>query len=277
MIYLLGASHIMAILAACGAQAGQAHGFGEGLPPSFRPWPTQPGRLPDSLQVASLHVSHYAPYWGPQLAQWLPDGRLGVAGGLQQMLAAVDADPQANVLFACLRGEEYFHLSVHGIRHPFDFVLPLARHLTPDARRALLPLDVVQQRLALGMQPTLLTLAALRKLCPRLRIVHLTPPPPASSEAVEAWGAHGRDPGPPVHRVPTTVRLKLWLLYASLLEQGARSVGVEVLGPPPQAREDLGTLLPGLLGDAIHANAEYGAMVCDQMAALLIQRVKEAC
>lgn len=265
MIYLLGASHIMALLDAAAAQEGQPHDFGDGRPPAFRPWTLKPGLLPQPLQVASIHASHHGPYWGAQLAQVLPDGHLGVAPGLQDLLAGVAADPQTLALCLSLRGHEYYQLCVAAITQPFDFVLPQRPDLGTDPTLPLLPLEVVSQRLLASLQPTLATLAAVRKLCPALRVLHLTPPPPAPSEAVAAWAADERDLDRPVQSVPTAVRLKLWTLYATLLEQGARALGVQPLAPPPEALDAQGALKPELMADAIHGNAVYGGLVWRQV------------
>lgn len=269
MIYLLGASHIMALLDAAAAQEGQPHGFGDGRPPSFQPWPLKAGLLPDALQVASIHVSHHGAHWGAQLAQVLPDGRLGVATGLQQLLAGVATDPQARALCLSLRGHEYYHLCVAAITQPFDFVLPHRPDLGADPRQPLLPLELLSQRLQLSLQPTLALLAAVRKLCPALRLLHLTPPPPACSEAVAAWAGDVHDLDRPVQRVPTAVRLKLWTLYATMLEQAAQALGVQPLAPPPEALDAQGALRPELMADAIHGNATYGGLVWRQVARTL--------
>ncbi len=203
------------------------------------------------------------------MARLLPDGRLGVAPGLQELLASPVGDTRARALVLALRGEEYYQLSVTAIQDPCDFVLPDRPDLRANPSMAVIPLELVRTRLQQSLQATLLTLAAVRRLCPTLPPIHVTPPPPAPSEAVAAEGGDVRERDRPVHRVPTGVRLKLWILYSGMLEQAARALGVRVIAPPAAALQANGTLRPELLEDAIHGNARYGEMVCRQLAEAL--------
>ena len=275
MIHLLGASHIMAILDACAGTSPPAAvpNFGRGAPPAFMDWPVQPGMLPDRLQVASIHASHTAPFWGPTLVDMLPGGQLGVADGLRALLAAAHADAACQTLFITLRGEEYFNLGIAGVAHPFDFVLPQRPDLAPLPDRALVPLALVQQQLDAQLARTLLTLTAVRKLCPRLAVVRIPAPPPASSAAVAAWAAT-RDRPEQIHKVPTSVRLKLWLLSEQRSVQHAASLGLQCLPVPAEALDPVGTLRADLMQDGIHGNARYGALVCAQMAAIVTETME---
>lgn len=275
MIHLLGASHIMAILDACAdtRQPGGVPAFGRGAPPAFVACPVQPGLLPDRLKVASIHASHTAPFWGPSLVEMLPSGQLGVADGFRALLAEVQADRACQTLFVTLRGEEYFNLAIAGVAHPFDFVLPQRPDLAPLPDRALLPLEAVQQQLDAQLARTLLTLTAVRKLCPRLQTVRLASPPPASSAAVAAWAAT-RDRPEQIHKVPTSVRLKLWLLAEQRSVQFATGLGMQCLPVPVETLDPMGTLRADLMQDGIHGNARYGALVCAQMAAIVTETLE---
>lgn len=267
MIYLLGASHLMAILDACAASGppSAVPTFGQGQAPVFRECPLRDGVLPDRLMVASIHVSHTAPFWGPALVEMLPQGQLGIASGFQALLASAEDDAQGRTLFVSLRGEEYFNLGLAGVDDPFDFVLPQRPDLAPVPGRALIPLDIVRDQLDRQLARTLLTLTAIRRLCPRLQVVRIPSPPPASSEDVAAWAAT-RDKPERAHQVPTSVRLKLWWLYDQRLAQFSTGLGIDSLPVPERALHRLGTLRAEYLQDGIHGNARYGALVCAQMA-----------
>lgn len=269
MIYLTGASHIIAILEACRADAGTSPDLGDGTAPAFRDWPVRDGLLPDRLKVASIYIGHFGRHWGPFLADMLPEGRLGITAGFQNLLAVPAADEDAQVLFVSMRGEEYYHLGNHGVEHPYDFVWPERPDLAPLPGRPLVPLEVVRQQLAQSLQRTLMALAAIRKLCPRLRIVRIAPPPPAASEDVTAWTTENGMPTHLTEHLPSSLRLKAWLLHMRMVEEGSASLRIEHLAVPAAALHAGGLLRREYMADAIHGNARYGELVCRQMAALL--------
>ncbi len=271
MIYLLGASHLMALLDACGADEPSAteHGFGHGRAPAFRDWPLRPGLLPDRLKVASIHLSHTAPFWGPTLVELVPPRQLGIAQGLQRLLAVASKDEAAQALFIAPRGEEYFHLTLAGIDDPYDFVLPDRPDLPLMPDCAPLPLAVVQAQLGHQLATTLLTLTAIRRLCPQLRVVRLPAPPPTSSGDVALWRAEQGRPEHPTERLPSSVRLKTWLLYSRMLAEGSAGLGIEILPVPAAALHADGQLRREYMEDPIHGNARYGALVIAQMAQAL--------
>lgn len=269
VIYLAGASHINAILEACRAEGGDSPDFADGRAPVFRDWPLRDDVLPDRLKVASIYIGHIGRHWGPFMADMLPEGRLGIAAGFQELLAVAAADPEAQALFVSMRGEEYFHVGNLGVEHPYDFVLPERPDLAPVPSRPLLPLATVQHQLSHSLQRTLMALAAMRKLCPRLRIVRIMPPPPTASEDVTQWTTErGLDTHLTEH-LPSTLRLKLWLLHMRMVAEGTASLGLEILPVPGAALHPGGLLRREYMADAIHGNARYGALVCRQMAALL--------
>ena len=277
MIYLLGASHLMAILDACAApgQPSAVPAIGQGQAPAFRECALRDGVLPDRLRVASIHVGHTVPFWGPALVEMLPQGPLGIAAGFQALLTGANTDATCHTLFVSLRGEEYFNLGLAGVDDPFDFILPQRPDLPLLPGRAMIPLEVVQAQLEKQLSRTLLTLTAIAKLCPRLRVVRIPSPPPASSEDVAAWAAT-RDQPERIHKVPTSVRLKLWLLYDGLSAQFSTGLAIDSLPVPEQAVHRLGTLKAEYLQDGIHGNARYGALVCAQMATVVSHAMKGA-
>ncbi len=266
LCYLLGASHLTAILRAC-----RAPGDGPDLPrfgsrePAFEPWPTDPGVLGGELRVASLYVGHTAPYWGTPLVRVLDGGRLGITAGLQQLLRSIAPAESVDTVFLSLRGEEYHNLGLAGAAHPFDFHLRERPDLGFVPGRPVLPAEVVEARMAERVAETLSLLVAIRMFCPRHRLVRIPPPPPAPAEAVQHWAErHGRAPHP-AQQLPASVQLKLWTLQQRLLAQGAQALGVDSLPVPPAALDERGLLRPACLGDPVHGNTAYGTLVCRQM------------
>jgi hypothetical protein len=72
-------------------------------------------------------------------------------------------------------------------------------------------------------------------------------------------------------------RLKLWLLEERLMADWARSRGMQFLPPPPAAFDDSGFLREDCYSeDVTHANARYGALVIDQITAIIENRRERA-
>jgi hypothetical protein len=71
-------------------------------------------------------------------------------------------------------------------------------------------------------------------------------------------------------------RLKLWLLEAQLMTEWAESLGAGFLAPPAAASDEDGFLGENYYSDDVtHANAAYGALVLDQVAAILERSSKQ--
>lgn len=71
-------------------------------------------------------------------------------------------------------------------------------------------------------------------------------------------------------------RLKLWLLEGQLMAQWAESLGAGFLTPPAEASDEHGFLAEQYYSeDVTHANAAYGALVLDQVAAILERNSKQ--
>jgi len=71
-------------------------------------------------------------------------------------------------------------------------------------------------------------------------------------------------------------RLKLWLLETQLMAEWAESLGAEFLPPPAEASDDDGFLAENYYSDDVtHANAAYGALVLDQVGAILERTSKQ--
>ena len=150
--------------------------IGQSGAPAFRKYTLRDGLLPDRLKVASIHVGHTVPFWGPALVEMLPHGALGnvadTAGtaGTACLGQRRHARPHL-VRLAARRG--IHNPGLAGVDDPFDFVLPQRPDLGPVPGRAVIALEVALARLEMQRSRTRLTLTAIAKRCPRLRVVRI--------------------------------------------------------------------------------------------------------
>ena len=64
-------------------------------------------------------------------------------------------------------------------------------------------------------------------------------------------------------------RLKLWQMESRVIASWAASEGMEFIAAPQEALDESGFLHPAFYSDATHANEQYGALVVDQICAIL--------
>ncbi len=273
MIYLLGASHLMALLDACSSAGvdAQLHKLDGAREPAFLEWDLRTGLLPQRLKAASLYRRHTVPWWGETLAEMISPTQLGIAPGYSALLQSIGSEPDGaeDILFLAPRGEEHHLMAAFGLADPCDFRLPWRPDLPLAPGCAVIPLEIAEEQMAHRLTRSLLAMRAARMVRRSLRIVCITCPPPAATEALQAWHEAQGLPPHPILLLPTVVRLKHWLLYARAIEQGARALRMEVLAPPPEALAVDGTLKIEFVRDVVHGNRAYGELVCQQMAALV--------
>jgi hypothetical protein len=70
-------------------------------------------------------------------------------------------------------------------------------------------------------------------------------------------------------------RLKLWLMEIRAMAKWAASEDLEFVEAPREAFDASGFLEPRLYSDATHANDKYGALVIDQICAIVEAGTKE--
>jgi hypothetical protein len=269
VIYLMGMSHILPVLDACGvgglkAQLGR---ISNDDAPGFIEWDLLPDSLPGPLQVANLYIRQVAPHWGATLAVQTSPTVVGMAPGFQQLLGSMSPAGGLNTLFTFIHGEEHIHLALRERPDPFDFHLPERPDLVLLPGRQVLPLAVVEKLVAHQLEKSRAILMAIRATQPELRVVNVVCPPTIRTER---W-----DPGPAVtnpeqvEMTPLSVRLKVYLVYERLLRQACAECGIESLAPPPETVSEQGTLRDEFAGDSVHGNKHYGELVVRQMKALL--------
>jgi hypothetical protein len=64
-------------------------------------------------------------------------------------------------------------------------------------------------------------------------------------------------------------RRKLWLMETRAIDRWAKKEGLKFLAAPSEAFDENGFLAPQYYSDATHANAHYGALVVDQICAIV--------
>lgn len=261
MIYMLGMSHMLTVLNACGAgPAGAAwQSFPPGLEPRFVDWETRPELIEGPVQAAHIHISCYVPHWGPALSRPTGTGQLGVALGFQKLLGQIGPDSGQDLVLVFMRGEEPFHLGLDPRQAPYDFFMPERPDLPPEPGRQPLPLTLVHELMRRVTQQSVHDLMAIRAFCPGKRVVWVCCPP-----LVQADWLRQVDPVTE-HLPPDGFRIKHHQLYLQTMSAALAPLGIHTLPPPPQAVDERGLLKSEFTRDRLHGNADYGALVLQQV------------
>ena len=258
MIYILGMSHIRPVLDACSIDGigGQLPKITGGGAPAFVDWETIPGLLPDKVKAASIYIAQIAPHWGPLLAQMTGPSVVGVTPGFQELLNTIDSTTPGNILLVFMHGEEYHHMSVREYNAPYDFEIPSRSELGFAPGRQVVPLESVKREASFFLQKAIANFYAIRSFHPSLRIINVICPPPGDAGDIGQPAAH-------------YVRLKNYLVYVDALREATEAAGIETLLPPSSALTDEGLLRPEYVGDFVHGNTSYGALIVEQIKDLL--------
>lgn len=157
------------------------------------------------------------------------------------------------------------------VRHPepFDFVLPEQPDLPMDPAATVLPVAAVIAAIMARQQEYLDIIGLVRRTA-RGRVYHLEPPPPL------------RDSGKILADVPwmffenltsevspAPLRYKLWRLATRVVRDYCELHDVGFVAFPHEAADTSGYLRPEYYGDAMHVNRAYGALVLEQIRALI--------
>lgn len=178
------------------------------------------------------------------------------------------ADTQPRLIVSVIAGNAHTVLSLIEHPQPFDFVLDEAPDLPLDTTRDILTCALVRNLLAGQMRMGERVMRALQGIA-RVPVVHLESPPPIPSEAhirqhPEAFAealASGRV-------TPAVIRHKLWRLHSALVRQLCAELGFALLPVPAAALDEQGFLRSEAWNnDPAHANAWYGELVLQQLAA----------
>jgi hypothetical protein len=156
-------------------------------------------------------------------------------------------------------------------QHPeaFDFVLPEAPDLplTPGAQ--IIPYDAMRALLTALNAPYFSTMRQVRDASGSKTFHVEGPPPVADPERTAAkfpWSLH---PGMMKAFSPRWLRLKVWRLQSAIIHDFCAEEGLIFVTRPPDVADAEGFLRPEYFKDAAHANAAYGALVIEQVRALV--------
>jgi hypothetical protein len=265
MVYLLGMSHLISILAAAARtdiRNQVPHSFdGESI--RFVDWDCKPGILPAPMRFASIHYWHLPDDWGKVLAQ-IEAGKVQINPHFVRLLKEIDHPETEPVLFLSIKGQEHNDLALRVYPIGADFELPWRTDLPLHPDNQIVPFSSVENVVTMQVEEMRAIMYAVRGVLPKVRIVNIVPPPPATTDAVARIFNVSRDVVP-----PWAIRLKIYLAYERVMRMTTDMLGIETLPPPSSTLSDDGLLLADFAKDTHHGNARYGAEVIKQMSSLM--------
>jgi hypothetical protein len=209
----------------------------------------------------------------PSLFQVNAQGQFSLAPTfLQELQEGAQAfEGRLNTVVSYFHGNEHSIFSMVEHPVPFDFFLGADDTASPTERgpRQVVPLEVVKRELRGRAKPTVLYCQILRQMFPGLDVVHCMPPPPIGDEQQlrknpEIFAQHFQLFGV----APPALRLKVYALYAQVLAEELRAVGVRVLAAPAESQVDGGFLRPDSWMESTHANHHYGQLLLNELGAV---------
>lgn len=273
MIYVLGMSHAINVLKA--ASAGT-------LAMTHQNWSemTSGGAFFDvNSKPALVHEGRLKAFVVSRATGWgsvaeirsQADGQkqLLAAEGYVNLLLALEALQEGNILFSFMHGNEHSMLSLVQHETPYDFQLPWRPDLALLPGRQPIPFEVIKRQVEKALNPAIACVAMMRNKLTTMRIVHVAPPPPVASEA-------RINQAPEVFRemierdgiTPLSIRVKYYLLAVRVLAESLVAFNVSLLECPPEALGPDGALKDELTYGATHGNEAYGELVLRQMQAM---------
>jgi len=272
-VFVFGMSHMIGLLKAVttAPHALSLDNWDSSSATEFQLLDVQPGLFPHD-RIGALVVS--AQGWGgmAQLVT-LDDQRREVRGepGYIALLAGLQERQQGAMLVSMLHGSSHTALSL--VRHPqaYDFYLSGHEDLPFTAEAQPLPEALVRRQLEPYLHSTIASLALARMLLPDIRLVHVFPPPPITSEeqirrVPEGFRAHLETYGV----TPLALRLKYYLLANRIVREGTQALGLHIdfIDAPPETLDADGGLREEYAAGASHANERYGALLAQQLHAI---------
>ena len=200
----------------------------------------------------------------------LPDGQkvLAAVDGYINLLHTLDMVQDGNVLFSFIHGNEHSLLAQHAV--PYDFHLPWQDGADLLPRTQPVPYEVIRCQMERALNNTIACLAMMRIHLPRMRLVHVLPPPPVGSrESILKTPEGFREKLEQFGISPISLRVKYYLLVINILRHELKPSNIEFLESPPEAVSEIGALKDEYAYAATHANEAYGELVAKQMQALV--------
>jgi hypothetical protein len=275
-LYILGMSHAVAVLKAVDRDRGVDHqnysqigddnwSLADGTPK----WAENP--MPDkwkALPFRDLHVFLIRPFMGMEanLAERNNCRELVATSTYLKLLEIMERKSTDSGLVSFINGNEHSVMNLVEVSDPYDFVLPGDKNLPLVRGRQPIESKFVATELVRRMNPTIAMLYVLRQMHPMLRIWHVMPPPPASSETkIKSQPEIFREIMEKRGITPLSVRLKTYWLYCSLLKEHLNRLNIVVIDPPSPALDSYGALKEEFQQGCTHGNEAYGALVASQL------------
>ncbi len=193
---------------------------------------------------------------------------------LPDLLSAAASLGGGDALVTTLRGNQYNTMGLMRHPQPFDIMIPGFADLAEGTYEELIPYATAYsfmcESLRRGYGKQLLRIAK----ASAVPVYCLSVPAPKEDEAHILKGAetYFRNAGiSDIGVSPAPLRLKLWELQNRALAKFCADSKLTFLPNPPGTRDADGYLERAYYaGDATHANAAYGGLVLDQIAAMLV-------
>lgn len=188
---------------------------------------------------------------------------------LRERLAKADGGNTA--IFSMVGGNAHNFMGLFQHRVPYDIVLPEQTDLPFDPGAELVPYDYVAKVLLGLVVRDLEFLNALRRAMP-VPIYHLESPPPVFDNDFCKQNL------PPVFLTKQYAtmniaapffRYKLWRLHSRIVRQECERIGIGFIPCPGDSIDDSGFLRRAYYIDPLHGNDGYGALILDQITALV--------
>ena len=271
MVYIFGMSHAISVVRALNpASSFSHHSWAHASSsPGFTALEVQSGLEP--LNTVWVHL--IPPKTDSRAIFQDTAGQRTVAAS-PAFLSALDAIDESSsehsVLFSFLGGNEHAQFSILAHPSPYDFVWPRQSTAPLVAGHQPIATSIIETGLRNALHQTFAQLAALRARRPKLRVIHVLPPPPHGNESTmraspEVFGELMITQG----LMPLSIRLKYYGLYCEILRTSLASVDVACLEPPTACTRPDGALADEYTLGCTHGNEAYGALVASQMRELL--------
>jgi hypothetical protein len=147
-------------------------------------------------------------------------------------------------------------LTLHRHPRPFDLVLREQPELPIEPEAEIVPVEAMRAVLEKGAQQSLQMLEKIVEAA-KGNVYHFESPPPVGESSMLKMGS-----------AQPFVRYKLWRLHSEIVREYSERVGAQFVPRPDKAVDDSGFLRPEYCLTSTHANAAYGALILEQIAAL---------
>jgi hypothetical protein len=205
---------------------------------------------------------------GPML--WADSRHYGYDPTTDSLKPQVIEDIAGGPVFSALGGFAHALLGLVQHPEPFDFILPDAPDMPLIDGAYLVPYAVARDVVAEHLASYHRYMELVRQATDEAMYHLAAPPVLRDDETVLADVPWGRPNFPKSGNVsPASLRWKLWHLANGLTRQFSEANDIRFIECPRSAMDEEGYLRPEYYSEAFHGNANYGALVIDQIKAFI--------